>query len=55
MSDDEHKTENHEPAAEATPGGKAEEAVVSRPDLQPRNLSRNERESLRARLQKKFH
>ena len=58
MADDEGKTENpaaSAAAAEAKPGGEAQEAAVRRPDLRPRILSRSERESLRARLQKKFH
>jgi hypothetical protein len=58
MADDEGKTPSDKPAAsaaEAKPSGGAQETAVSRPDLRPRILSRSERESLRARLQKKFH
>ncbi|MBV8702039.1 hypothetical protein [Bradyrhizobium sp.] len=59
MADNEDKTPSDKPAAgaaaDAKPGGGTQEGVVSRPDLRPRNLSPSERESLRARLQKKFH
>jgi hypothetical protein len=60
MADNEVKTPSDKPAdsaaaAEAKPGGGAQDAAASRPDLRPRILSRSERESLRARLQKKFH
>jgi hypothetical protein len=59
MADNEDKRPSDKPAAgaaaEAKPGGETQEGGVSRPDLRPRTLSPNERESLRARLQKKFH
>ena len=58
MADNEDKTARDKPAAgaaaEEKPDG-AQEGGVSRPDLRPRILSHNERETLRARLQKKFH
>jgi hypothetical protein len=58
MADNEDKRRDKpaaEAAAEAKPGGETQEEGVSRPDLRPRILSANERETLRARLQKKFH
>ena len=60
MADNEGKIPRDQAAgsgagAEGKPSGGTEEAVIRRPDLQPRILSHSERETLRARLQKKFH
>ena len=56
---DNDKTEADPSASRPTPrdqgAGVAEEATAQRPVPAPRMLTRNERETLRSRLQKKFH